>query len=351
MDDPPKTQLNPTTTTSPTVRPVIELSRFNAFPPTTRARELSKAANTFTSSGKTIFVHYAEPILRTRRALLLESGTTRKKFYKTATQLWPNAEEFFWNQQATELRLSLKQKFLSVEDCLEFAGRPGDARVCSWYAEVGVSEYLGTPPPAPFDEEVASAEQRATSMKSVSKEDELNAVHTVTFAEHPAVDIDEHNGLTTPAHLDVLPDSIKPPPRNSTYGNFAHLDLPSIRHASGRTQTMYLRRVAQMLDETGKELFHHYMVPQLCATIQPRPDGSTVTGISSEVWRFLPGERRLVWWGASRGLKKRLGDGEVEALETLELGGTDTEGLRLQGLAGEEWEGHQMRRTVRWGEK
>ncbi|KAF2480759.1 hypothetical protein BDY17DRAFT_326637 [Neohortaea acidophila] len=87
---------------------VIDLSHLKALPPASKWRELKKAADTFASTGRNLFVHYASPILVRRRELLRASGSTKKKYPKTPAQLWPTLDAddtFFWNQAAKVVRL------------------------------------------------------------------------------------------------------------------------------------------------------------------------------------------------------------------------------------------------------
>lgn len=69
------------------------IGHITALPPTAQATELAKRANTFASSSKNIFVHYVEPILNHRRTELLSRGKNRKKFTKSAVQLWQGLQE------------------------------------------------------------------------------------------------------------------------------------------------------------------------------------------------------------------------------------------------------------------
>lgn len=377
LDDPPtklshrKTAPEPAIVTRPShVRPVIDIARFDAFPQAARARELTKAVNTFASSGKNVFMHYVEPTLNRRRTELLKTGMTKKKYHKTAAQLWPSVEQeerSFWNGQAKELRLCLKEKSLSVENCLTFAGRAGDDPACSWHAEVAVSQYLGTPLPAPLDGDASTPhtiEQEATTSDVDSTRTKQKAAACVTAPQSPSfshndietttqrssVDANVDAALDLQGLLDVLPERFEID-RNTLYGNFANVDFEEIHQAEGRTQTMYLRRVAQMLDYSGKELFHYYMVPRLCTSIYPQPDGSTVTSISAGIWKSLSGSRKGMWLDASNKLKKDLGDGDLLGLETLMLESLDTEVVRLRRLAKEDLEDHWGRKRVRWESK
>ena len=53
------------------IPPVADLTVLSALPPAAQLRETKKAADTFASTGRNIFVHYITPVLEKRRALLL----------------------------------------------------------------------------------------------------------------------------------------------------------------------------------------------------------------------------------------------------------------------------------------
>ncbi|KAK5681534.1 hypothetical protein LTS10_006066 [Elasticomyces elasticus] len=134
------------------IPPVLIVQRLDKFPPAARARELKKAADTFACSGRNVFVHYVAPTLETRRKKLLASSVTKKKYTKTAAQLWHSLEQddrdeyFYWNEMVgRRIRESLRSTELSYEMCLEYAGMPEDRATCIWHAELAVSRYLGTP--------------------------------------------------------------------------------------------------------------------------------------------------------------------------------------------------------------
>jgi hypothetical protein len=77
--------------TAPTVwryAPNANLALLDALPTAAREHEIKKAADTFASTRRNIFVHYATPILEDRRKRLLASGLRKKKYPKTAAQLW-----------------------------------------------------------------------------------------------------------------------------------------------------------------------------------------------------------------------------------------------------------------------
>lgn len=132
------------------VSPVTNVAVFEALPPAAKDRETKKAADTFASTGRNVFVHYVTPILSRRRELLISSGYTKKKYPKTAAQTWstlPFAEAFFWNEAAKELRLCMKQNILSPKGCLVHAGRLSETEAYLWHAEIAVATYLNLPYP------------------------------------------------------------------------------------------------------------------------------------------------------------------------------------------------------------
>ena len=105
--------------------PVTNISTLSALPPAAQERETKNAANTFASTGRNLFVYYVTRILTNRRSLLLESGTTKKKYPKTAAQLWQTVETeeaFYWNEAAKQLRLYMKEGMLSPKGCLIHGG-------------------------------------------------------------------------------------------------------------------------------------------------------------------------------------------------------------------------------------
>lgn len=99
-----------------------------------------------------------------------------------------------------------------------------------------------------------------------------------------------------------------------------------------------LRQLANLLDKTGRELFYFYIVPRLCKLCQPPSDGVTVTSLAGDIWRFLEGQGKDSWASASATWKKRLGDGDVDGSEVLQLDGLEPE--RLHGMAEEALKTH-----------
>ncbi|KAK4546128.1 hypothetical protein LTR36_002265 [Oleoguttula mirabilis] len=368
------------------VRPLLsarEFGHINALPPAARANERAKRANTFASSGKTVFVHYVEPVLDCRRTELLSKGTHNKKYNKTAAQLWQGIRDqlqdewSFWHQQAAELRVGLKQGQLSHEQCLKDAGRPKEARRCIWHAEIAVGHYLDIPPP-PEPEQTrflydgcAPGGTRADLIKKSDvmlsrREDALGACITAslegldltevamttsekvvvaTYGHDPGEPRDEDAGL-----LDTLPDRFDYT-TNMLYSHFARYDFGAVRQAEGKHQTAMLRQLADLLDKSGKELFYYYTVPRLCKTCQPPNDGSTVTSLAGDVWRFLPGQMKGLWASVSAALKKCLGDGDGDGLAMLQLDSLEHEVLRLHGMAEEAIKSHAARESAGWAKK
>lgn len=349
------------------IQPVRDISVYKAFPATSRERELKEDADLFASSGKQAFVHYTQPVLDRRRIELLSSRTTKKKYHKTASQLWTEwvqlddfrDESFYWNEMvARVLRRCLKDGTLSHEDCLTHAGRLEDQAECVRHAETAVSRYLGTPPPAVTVQTAASAEVFGISETSggdarSEKPAETMPLLKIRFEkataishaiETLAVDGGPNPGTPVAAEtlLDTLPDRFEVEPR-MLYSHFARYDFDAVRRAEGKHQTAMLRQLADLLDKTGKQLAYYYLVPRLCNQYCPPRDGATVTSKAGDVWRFLPGQQQDLWYGASQALKKQLGDGDIVGLEILQLETLEPEVLRLHGMAQAAIESHAAR--------
>jgi hypothetical protein len=148
------------------------LLQIEALPPAAKSRELKRETDTFASSGKTVFAHFTAPILERRRSMLLKTGTRRKRYHKTAAQLWStlaNHHQFSLTYIAEQLRIAIKQGTLTHVECLKYAGKPEETKRCIWYAEHAVSQYLETPPPAPL-EEVPGCVAEAAEISSESVE-------------------------------------------------------------------------------------------------------------------------------------------------------------------------------------
>lgn len=345
-----------------------QAANINALPLRAKATELAKVAYTFASSGKNMFVHYTRDVLEDRRSRLLNSGTARKLYTKKAPSLWDNLEQeqkSFWHETAMDIRLAMKQKLLTPEDCLQHAGRLEDARRCIWYAELAVSAYLGTPPPASLEGPTATAEivgevaisgnngEEESSFEDREKMEASSATICITtineklqrFAIAPAMSGDINVDIQHPAEaelLDTLPDRFEYT-QNMLYSHFARYDLDDIRNAEGREQTAMLRLLASLLDISGKELCYYYVVPRLCKAYHPPRDGSTVMSMAADVWRFLPGRTKDLWASASRAVKKQLGDGDVGGVEMLQLDSLEPEVLRLHEMAQEAMKSHASR--------
>lgn len=343
------------------ISPVTDLSHIEALPPAAKARELKKAADTFASTGRNVFVHYVSPILSARRQHLLESNTTKKKFSKTAAQLWQSVDgeqAFFWTEAARELRLCLKQGSLSTSDCVSHGGRLKDTEIYIWQAEVAVATYLGLP--APLQNPSANRELKADlpnessktlTPKRLSEKLDRDTVNSVTLAQEKKAaaasistscistessdlpnDVAVNLDLEKVLLLDTLPERFECQPR-MLYSHFAHYDHDEVRMAEGKHQTAMLRQLADLFDKTGKMLFYYYVVPWLCKQCQPPTSGDTVTSKAADTWRFLSGREKGEWLEASASMKQRLGDGDVQALEVLQLDGLGDEVLRLHELA------------------
>lgn len=69
--------------------PVIAFDqKFEAFPPAAKERLILKEVNTFVGNAIHLFNHHVTPILDLRRKQVVECGKTKRKFLKTAKQLW-----------------------------------------------------------------------------------------------------------------------------------------------------------------------------------------------------------------------------------------------------------------------
>ena len=362
--------------------PIANLTLLDALPPAARERETKKAADTFASTGRNVFVHYATPILEERRNRLLASGLRKKKYPKTAPQLWQSIghdEEFYWNEVVRSLRQGMKQGVLSPKGCLIHGGRAGEREGYVYHAAVAVAAYLELP--APIEKEIgedvvitcsgdskeevmpkltkvditAIASDATSTAKIAAKDDqEMEKTHDVAVAvvtssgETKTDDVSsklEQIDITTTGDisstsstvggnelLDSLP-SLFIYDQTMLYSHFAHYDYELIRKAEGKHQTAMLRQFADLFDKTGKILFYYYVVPRLCKETYPPTAGQTVTGQAAKIWRFLPGVVKNEWRVASAGAKKRLGDGDIGGLEVLELGSLDPEVMRLHELA------------------
>ena len=299
--------------------PIANLPLLDALPPATRERETKKAADTFASTSRNVFVHYATPILEERRKRLLASGLRKKKYPKTAAQLWRiigHDEEFYWSEVARSLRLGMKLGILSPKGCLIHGGRAGERESYVYHAEVAVAGCLELPVP------IEKGDVVITSLSETKMEDVLPKF---VSTPDPAVENDMELLDTFPSRFEY--------DQKMLYSHFAHYDYATIRNAEGNHQTAMLRQLADLFDKTGKILFYYYAVPRLCKRTYPPTAGETVTGEAAKAWRLLVGAEKEKWRSASAGVKKRLGDGDVGGLEVLELGSLDAEVLGLHELA------------------
>ncbi|EMC91431.1 hypothetical protein BAUCODRAFT_39604 [Baudoinia panamericana UAMH 10762] len=366
-------------------RPVVDIQRYDKFPPASRERELKKVADTFVSSGRNVFVHHVQAVLELRRTALLASGTTKKKYPKTAAQLWHGLEvaqrdeRFCWSELVARcLRNSINKGEVSHGECLRHAGRRGEQAEYLWHAELAVSHYLGIPAPSPNSgtlaapgsehEDVVAKGNMTLVLEERQFEEPETGDETIFTAENDtelsnatmqlsldgALDKDElrigqintsHDPANSDALLDTLPDRFEVEPR-TLYSHLARYDFEQVRLAEAKHRTAMLRQLADLLDKTGKELFYYYLVPHLCQEYRPPRDGSTVTGKAGDVWRFLPGMQKNLWCSASNALKKQLGDGDVTGLDILLLGSSEPQVLRLHGMAEEAIQLHMQRRVT-----
>ncbi|KAK3626650.1 hypothetical protein LTR22_023077 [Elasticomyces elasticus] len=368
------------------IPPVLSLQHLDRFPPAARARELKKAADIFACSGRNIFVHYVAPILETRRKKLLTSVVTKKKYTKTAAQLWYSLEQddsdeyFYWNEMVgRRIRESLRSCELSYEMCLEHAGVPEDRATCIWHAELAATDDVKTDDTGLLISEnitfdtiklqtlsievsekslprainfTASQQTDYTSLKLLDKLPDPSDITTISTLSISGNDgpLSLASDGTTPQRthestmevLDTLPDRFECEPR-MLYSHFARYDFDAVRRAEGKHQTAMLRQLADLFDKTGMRLFYYYMVPRLCMRYSPPRDGSTVTGKAADVWRFLKGLEKAPWCSANQMVKTQLGDGDVLGLEMLQLDSLEPEVLKLHDMAMEALAGHEVR--------
>ena len=346
------------------IRAVKELASLDAFPAAAREREIAKAAHTFASTGRNIFVHYVEPTLSARRRRLLASGTIKRTYHKSAAQLWQvqnTDQRAFWEEKARELRMCMKQGLLSAEDCIRDAGKRGEVQSYLWYAESTVATYLGLPQPESFsvvtvaDRRLLVDDRTPTEIRGTDSEAELNiskqamAIEKYATAAGQVATVIEgvpaHESHGTHVLLDTLPDRFECD-RKTMYEPFALFDFDQIRTMEGKQQVAELRRIADMMHKSGKDLFHHYMFPRLCKALKPPVNGDTVASVSADIWRFLSGVARGEWLVASRDIKQQLGNGDVLGLDRIRLDGADAEVFQLHSLAETALESHMASRKI-----
>ena len=340
---------------------VTDVAQLERLPPASRAREIKKAVDNFASNGRNIFVHYVEPILDKRRELLIASGTTKKRFYKTAVQIWQSVQRedaSFWIEAAKELRLRMKDGSLDRKDCLLHSGILCERQTYIWHAEEFVAAYLDLSHPAPvkgqLDLAIADAEHPVPVHIAVIAADfskyELPGLSiasegsTMLAGDIPgardavATQSSVLVGAETVESTHILPllDTLPDPfgyEQNMLYSHFARYDYDEVRRAEGKHQKAMLRQLADRFDRTGKILFYYYMVPRLCKQTSPPGVGDTVTSQAADIWKFYDAQGKEVWRAASSKLKKALGDGRIDGLETLQLDSMDVEVLRLHEIA------------------
>ena len=340
---------------------VTDVAQLERLPPASRAREIKKAADNFASNGRNLFVHYVGPILNKRRELLIASSITKKRYYKTAAQIWPTVQledALFWQEAAKELRLCMKDNCLDRKDCLLYAGKLPERQTYIWHAEEVVAAYLDLPHPATTTEQLdlATADHEqpvpvhiAVIAANFSKYElaglniasegstvlagyipgARDAVATEGSVLAGAETVDSTHILPL---LDTLPDPFEYE-QNMLYSHFARYDYDEVRRAEGKHQKAMLRQLADRFDRTGKILFYYYMVPRLCKQTSPPSVGDTVTSQAADIWKFYDAQGKEVWRTASSKLKKALGNGRVDGLETLQLDSMDMEVLRLHEIA------------------
>ncbi|KAK5705588.1 hypothetical protein LTR17_021533 [Elasticomyces elasticus] len=216
------------------IPPVLSLQRLEKFPPAARARELKKAADIFACSGRNIFVHYVAPILETRRKKLLASFVTKKKYTKTAAQLWHSLEQddsdeyFYWNEMVgRRIRESLRSCELSHEMCLEYAGMPEDRATCIWHAELAVSRYLGTPSLEPLAALLDGGSDKAGNTTKATKTiDSIKTDDTgLLISENITFDTTKHQTLSIAVNEKSPPRAIDfTAPQQTDYTSLELLD-------------------------------------------------------------------------------------------------------------------------------
>ncbi|KXT12306.1 hypothetical protein AC579_6217 [Pseudocercospora musae] len=338
-------------------QPVKDIATYKSFPPGSAARHraLHQDALNFTANARNIFVHYAEPTLEIRRQQKLASGTTKKKFYHNAAQLWAeiqtidelHEQRFFWNQKSVEIKLALKKKTITHEDVLQNAGFEEDWWGCRKYAEMAVGWYLGQEPPREF---VDTAEDEAMTAVTAGDKDHHREAEPLRLKEMlhdlrsdisklafqtPALDFAKPapNDHQQPL-LDVLPEPFTYQPK-MMYGQFTYADYIEIRHLDGKQQSARLRQLADLFDPTGKVLFYYYAYPHIWKDFRPLRIDETVATRAQDKWKLLGSKEQEFWRVKSAELKKLLGDGNVDGLNCLELDNLDPEVLGLHGVMGD----------------
>ena len=354
--------------------PVLDISRYNAFPAAARQRELDRAVQKISGNAQNMFVHYVEPVLQHRRNELRATGRSKRLHHKTAAQIWSFMsleQSFFWTQKVTELRLALKQGTLKAEDCLRDAGYSDEWYEYRRFAEMAVAEYMKQEVPEEFREErkhwvtrdeikrgVADQATEDDRREHEQVEDQTEVLHLVTVSTGtrddallldqmlPRVDLEKATLLG--AHsikfaasqtessqlLDVLPDRFDYEPR-MMYGNFTYADYKEIRALDGKQQAARLRQIADLFDATGRVLFYYYAYPHVWKRLRPPEVDQTVASVVHEEWRCMRPPRKGIWEMHGRRVKKLLGDGNVDGLDLLELDSLDHDVLELHTVTEE----------------
>ncbi|KAF2765174.1 hypothetical protein EJ03DRAFT_219012 [Teratosphaeria nubilosa] len=329
------------------VTPVLneqQLEHLQALASATRPRLLKAAADDFASSGESVFVHYAAPILQERRTALLKSGTTNINYFKTASQLWPNLpdeEQVFWNEViARQLRLSLMQKSLSYDECVKYAGKIEDVPTCLFYAEAAVCRYLGIEEPDPPKPDLAATADPVTYAMAVV----IDAVKPGAARE--VLTNFGFPGVAPPPQAeqeweeeDEDWDSLDPSQprfectRDMMYRPLTRFTLEDVRRAEGRLQFMMLRHLSGRFDNTGRELFLYYVVPRLCKQYTPPRHSNNVLGLAREIWADLIEREKETWWAANVMFRGELEKGDEHGLVFMELGSLDGKVISLHDMA------------------
>ncbi|KAK4500075.1 hypothetical protein PRZ48_008261 [Zasmidium cellare] len=321
---PTQQQGNPPVAASLLLRPnaLIDLKKFAKFPRTARQREITKLVEKFSGNGVHLFIHYTSPILEARRKTLLASGTTKKKYPKSAHQLWTglnDEQKVFWDHQAKLIRLGIANGSLGHEQCVEDAGFQSEWRECLRFSEIAVGAYLQLPLPTDEVEEMTMLEERdAAKVREELIICEMKTIGT-GHIEYAPNDSSPHDQTTLPGLLDTIREPFTAEPR-MIHGNFAQLyPYDTVRASEGKHQSALLRQLANILDPTGKEFFYYYATPHLWKSIRPTDVDETMASVAHRLWQFMPGSMKKRWAMESARTKKLLGDGYIEGLDRLQL--------------------------------
>ncbi|KAF2212710.1 hypothetical protein CERZMDRAFT_97205 [Cercospora zeae-maydis SCOH1-5] len=113
------------------------------------------------------------------------------------------------------------------------------------------------------------------------------------------------------------------------YGNFAHAGFSEIRSLQGKQQAARLRQLADLFDKGGKVLFYYYAFPHVWRRLRPPEVDQTVASVVHDKWRLMGVPMKTTWQTYGGRVKKLLGDGNVDGLESLELDSTDPDVFEL----------------------